>query len=63
MIFAQLFFIQDSIDKDMLRLYYNYRYITIVIIHEGESAYAAQNKDYEGHDHKCSHRSCKAKGI
>lgn len=34
---------------------YNHHYITEIIIQEGETARAAQNKDHERHDHK---RSC-----
>ena len=43
------------IDKTEKTVYYNYRYITIVIIEGRDAVYAAQDKDNEGHDPECSH--------
>ena len=43
-------FLLLRIDKPPENEYYNYRYITTIIVLKGETEYAAQNKDYKGHD-------------
>jgi len=43
------------IDNVRKSVYYNSRYITMIIMWEEGSVRAAKNKDYERHDHQCSH--------
>ena len=39
------------IDRTKGIIYYNLRYITTIIKRKEKHSYAAQNKDYKGHDH------------